>query len=107
MNIQDYLQQKRLAVDQFLDSVTPAPVTPPTTLHESMRYSLMAGGKRVLPILALASAEAVSSAASPGLMAVACSLELIHTYSLIHDDLPSMDNDDFRRGKLTNHKVYG
>jgi geranylgeranyl diphosphate synthase type II len=67
----------------------------------------MAGGKRVRPILAIAAAETVGSPASPGLMAVACSLEFIHTYSLIHDDLPSMDNDDFRRGKSTNHKVYG
>jgi geranylgeranyl diphosphate synthase type II len=67
----------------------------------------MAGAKRVRPILAIAAAEAVGSPAPPGLMAVACSLEFIHTYSLIHDDLPSMDNDDFRRGKSTNHKVYG
>ena len=71
-----------------------------------MRYSLMAGGKRVRPILAIAAAEALGTP-PPGLMAVACSLELIHTYSLIHDDLPAMDNDDFRRGKPTNHKVYG
>jgi geranylgeranyl diphosphate synthase type II len=71
-----------------------------------MRYSLLAGGKRIRPILTIAAAEALGQT-PPGLMAVACSLELIHTYSLIHDDLPSMDNDDFRRGKPTNHKVYG
>ncbi|MCP9453488.1 MAG: polyprenyl synthetase family protein, partial [Nitrospira sp.] len=106
MTITNYLEAKRLAVDQFLDHVTPPAVTPPTTLHESIRYSLMAGGKRIRPILAIAAAEAVGGDA-PGLMAVACSLELIHTYSLIHDDLPAMDNDDFRRGKPTNHKVYG
>ena len=106
MNIKDYLEQKRVDVDRFLDSVMPSTVTPPTTLHESMRYSLMAGGKRVRPILAIAAAEAVGRSA-PGLMPIACSLELIHTYSLIHDDLPAMDNDDFRRGKPTNHKVYG
>src|SRR5512138_3447712 len=106
MNIKDYLEKKRIAVDRFLDQVTPPAVTPPTTLHESMRYSLMAGGKRIRPILTIAAAEAVG-ADPPGLMAVACSLEFIHTYSLIHDDLPSMDNDDFRRGKPTNHKVYG
>lgn len=106
MNIKDYLEQKRMVVDRFLDEVTPPATTPPTTLHESMRYSLMAGGKRVRPILTIASAEAIGTS-PPGLMAVACSLELIHTYSLIHDDLPSMDNDDFRRGKPTNHKVYG
>lgn len=106
MNIKDYLEHNRLAVDRFLDGVSPPAATPPTTLHESMRYSLMAGGKRVRPILTIAAAEAVGTT-PPGLMAVACSLEFIHTYSLIHDDLPSMDNDDFRRGKPTNHKVYG
>jgi len=106
MNIKDYLEQKRDDVDQFLDSVMPSCTTAPTTLHESMRYSLMAGGKRVRPILVIAAAEAVGQPA-PGLMPIACSLELIHTYSLIHDDLPAMDNDDFRRGKPTNHKVYG
>ena len=106
MIISDYLEQKRLDVDQFLDLVAPPSVTPPTTLHESMRYSLLAGGKRIRPILTIAAAEAIGSTA-PGLMPVACSLEFIHTYSLIHDDLPSMDNDDFRRGKPTNHKVYG
>ncbi|HEY7532889.1 MAG TPA: farnesyl diphosphate synthase [Nitrospiraceae bacterium] len=106
MNIQEYLEQKRVAVDRFLDSISPPATTPPTTLHESMRYSLMAGGKRVRPILTIAAAEAIG-APPPGLMAIACSLELIHTYSLIHDDLPSMDNDDFRRGKPTNHKMYG
>lgn len=106
MNIKDYLEEKRIAVDQFLDDVSPPPTTAPTTLHESMRYSLMAGGKRIRPILTIAAAEAIGTT-PPGLMAVACSLEFIHTYSLIHDDLPSMDNDDFRRGKPTNHKVYG
>ena len=106
MNIKDYLEQKRMEVDRFLDSITPATSTPPSTLHESMRYSLMAGGKRVRPILAIAAAEAIGTTPS-ALMTVACSLEFIHTYSLIHDDLPSMDNDDFRRGKPTNHKVYG
>src|SRR5688572_18792428 len=106
MNIKEYLEQKRHDVDRFLDSVIPSATTPPNTLHESIRYSLMAGGKRVRPILAIAAAEAVGQPA-PGLMPIACSLELIHTYSLIHDDLPAMDNDDFRRGRPTNHKVYG
>ena len=106
MNIKDYLEQKRDDVDRFLDSIMPSATMAPTTLHESMRYSLMAGGKRVRPILAIAAAEAVGQPA-PGLMPIACSLELIHTYSLIHDDLPAMDNDDFRRGRPTNHKVYG
>jgi len=106
MNIKDYLEEKRIEVDRFLDQVTPAAALPPTTLHESMRYSLLAGGKRIRPILAIATADAMETS-PPGLISVACSLEFIHTYSLIHDDLPSMDNDDFRRGKPTNHKVYG
>ncbi|MDF0652830.1 MAG: polyprenyl synthetase family protein [Nitrospira sp.] len=106
MNIADYLEQKRVEVDRFLDQVAPPAVVPPTTLHDGLRYSLMAGGKRIRPILTIAAAEAIGATA-PGLLPVACSLELIHTYSLIHDDLPSMDNDDFRRGKPTNHKVYG
>jgi geranylgeranyl diphosphate synthase type II len=106
MDIKRYLEQKRDDVDRFLESVIPGATTPPTTLHESMRYSLFAGGKRVRPILAMAAAEAVGSP-SKAILPVASSLELIHTYSLIHDDLPAMDNDDFRRGKPTNHKVYG
>ena len=106
MDIGQYLNHKRDEVDRFLEKVIPAATLPPTTLHESMRYSLFAGGKRVRPILAIAAAEAVGHC-PPALWPVACSLELIHTYSLIHDDLPAMDNDDYRRGKLTNHKVYG
>jgi geranylgeranyl diphosphate synthase type II len=106
MDIKRYLEQKRDDVDRFLESVIPAATAQPTTLHESMRYSLFAGGKRVRPILAIAAAEAVG-AASKAILPVASSLELIHTYSLVHDDLPAMDNDDYRRGKPTNHKVYG
>ncbi|WHZ23305.1 MAG: (2E,6E)-farnesyl diphosphate synthase [Nitrospira sp.] len=106
MDIREYLERKREEVDCYLQSVIPSAETMPTTLHESMRYSLFAGGKRVRPILAIAAAEAVG-AAGQAVLPVASSLELIHTYSLIHDDLPSMDNDDFRRGKPTNHKVYG
>jgi geranylgeranyl diphosphate synthase type II len=104
--ITQYLEQKREEVDRFLQSVIPAVTTEPTTLHESMRYSLVAGGKRVRPILTLAAAEALGTV-SAAMLPIAASLELIHTYSLIHDDLPSMDNDDYRRGKLTNHKVFG
>jgi geranylgeranyl diphosphate synthase type II len=106
MNIAEYLERKRIEVDRFLDVVAPPAAVPPPMLHDSLRYSLLAGGKRIRPILTIAAAEAIGATA-PGLMPVACSLELIHTYSLIHDDLPSMDNDDFRRGKPTNHKVYG
>jgi geranylgeranyl diphosphate synthase type II len=106
MDIAGYLDQKREEVDQFLDRVLPDAKISPTTLHEAMRYSLFAGGKRVRPILAIASAEAIGSA-TKAILPIASSLELIHTYSLIHDDLPAMDNDDYRRGKPTNHKVYG
>jgi geranylgeranyl diphosphate synthase type II len=106
MDIQTYLEQKRHDVDRFLDSVIPAENCPPATLHTSMRYSLFAGGKRVRPILAIAAYEAVG-VSSPAILPCAAALELVHTYSLIHDDLPAMDNDDYRRGKLTNHKVFG
>lgn len=106
VEIQRYLDQKREEVDRFLETIIPAATIPPTTLHESMRYSLFAGGKRIRPILAIAAAEAVGLPPK-AILPVASSLELIHTYSLIHDDLPAMDNDDYRRGKLTNHKVYG
>lgn len=106
MDISHYLDQKRQDVDRFLGQVIPTEKREPTTLHEAMRYSLFAGGKRIRPILALAAAEAVGNPPQ-SVLAIASSLELIHTYSLIHDDLPAMDNDDYRRGKLTNHKVYG
>ncbi|NKB82450.1 MAG: geranyl transferase [Nitrospirales bacterium] len=106
MNIEQYLDQRRQEIDRFLESAVPAADTVPTLLYQSMRYSLLAGGKRIRPILTLAAAEAVGSPPS-AIFAVASAFELIHTYSLIHDDLPAMDNDDFRRGKPTNHKVYG
>jgi len=106
MDIRLYLDRKREEVDRFLDSVVPDTTLAPTTLHEAIRYSLFAGGKRIRPILAIAAAEAVRTPPQ-AILPVASSLELIHTYSLIHDDLPAMDNDDYRRGKLTNHKVYG
>ncbi len=109
-DLKDYLKQKKGLVDGFLDKAAPKADTMPASLHRSMRYSLEAGGKRVRPVLALAAAEAVlgeGAADRPGLMAAACSLEFIHTYSLVHDDLPAMDDDDFRRGKPTNHKVFG
>ncbi len=106
MNITQYLEQTRQDVDRFLESVMPPESAPPANLHKAMRYSLFAGGKRVRPILAIAAYEAVGGA-SPTILPLASSLELIHTYSLIHDDLPAMDNDDYRRGKPTNHKVFG
>src|SRR5256885_3308079 len=106
MDIKTYLEQKRQEVDRFLGSIMPAEDAPPARLHKAMRYSLFAGGKRVRPILAIAACEAICGT-SPLIPPLASTLELIHTYSLIHDDLPAMDNDDYRRGKLTNHKVFG
>lgn len=106
MDIKKYLEQKRRDVDRFLESVMPPEDAPPANLHKAMRYSLFAGGKRVRPILAIAAHEALGGLGT-SILPIASSLELIHTYSLIHDDLPAMDNDDYRRGKLTNHKVFG
>lgn len=106
LDINAYLARKRIAVDRALESLVPPATTFPPLVFEAMRYSLFAGGKRVRPILALASAEALG-ASTAGLLPAACSLELVHTYSLIHDDLPAMDNDDYRRGRPTCHKVFG
>jgi geranylgeranyl diphosphate synthase type II len=93
-------------VDAELDRLAPPESTAPSTIHRAMRYSLFAGGKRIRPLLCLEASRAIADGAS-GVLAAACSLELVHTYSLIHDDLPALDNDDYRRGKLTNHKVFG
>jgi geranylgeranyl diphosphate synthase type II len=106
MNLKDYLRQQQELVDAELDRLVPPETAPPETIHRAMRYSLFAGGKRIRPILCMEAARAVSDA-SDGVAAAACALELVHTYSLIHDDLPALDNDDYRRGKLTNHKVFG
>jgi len=106
MNIKSYLAGKKSIVDKALDKLVPPANMFPASVHEAMRYSLFAGGKRVRPILAIAAAEALGAKTSD-LLPVAGSLELIHTYSLIHDDLPAMDDDDFRRGRPTCHKVYG
>ena len=106
MNLREYLAQQQKLVDAELDRLVPPESTPPETIHRAMRYSLFAGGKRIRPILCIEAANAVTDSAD-GVIAAACALELIHTYSLIHDDLPALDNDDYRRGKLTNHKVFG
>lgn len=106
MDIREYLDQKRRQVEESLRDLTQQPQGLPATHVEAMRYSLFAGGKRVRPILCLATAEAVRGRTADA-MPAACALECIHTYSLIHDDLPAMDDDDFRRGKPTNHKVFG
>ena len=104
-DIKSYLKEKRELIDSYLESYFSIP-SEPFVLHEAMRYSLFAGGKRIRPILALASYEACGGNPKD-IVPYATALELIHTYSLIHDDLPSMDNDDLRRGKPTNHKVFG
>ena len=106
MNLREYLGVQRRLVDTELDRLVPLETVPPETIHRAMRYSLFAGGKRIRPILCMEAARAVAPEADAA-TACACSLELIHTYSLIHDDLPALDNDDYRRGKLTNHKVFG
>jgi geranylgeranyl diphosphate synthase, type II len=100
------LDERRRLVDQALDQALPPEAAWPETIHRAVRYSLFAGGKRIRPILVLAAAEASGGAASEALP-LACAVEMIHTYSLIHDDLPAMDNDDLRRGRPTSHKVYG
>jgi len=99
-----YLAERQPLVEAALDQSLA--VVYPETIYESMRYSLMAGGKRLRPILCLATCELIGGTSEIA-MPTACALEMIHTMSLIHDDLPAMDNDDYRRGKLTNHKVYG
>jgi geranylgeranyl diphosphate synthase type II len=101
-----YMKERADAVDAALERVLPAETLRPETLHKAMRYSVFAGGKRLRPVLVIAGAEAVGGTASQ-VMPTACAMELIHTYSLVHDDLPAMDNDDFRRGAPTNHKVFG
>ncbi|MBN2644335.1 MAG: polyprenyl synthetase family protein [Desulfuromonadaceae bacterium] len=101
-----YLEWQRQWVDTALKGVLPDPAKRPRILHEAMHYSVFAGGKRIRPILMIAACEAVGGQRET-VIQTACALEMIHTYSLIHDDLPAMDDDDFRRGVPTNHKVYG
>ena len=106
MNLKAYLRSRQKQIDRALDRYLPRTKVKPPTLHKAMRYSLFAGGKRLRPILCLAAAEACRGKISNALP-LACALECIHTYSLVHDDLPSMDNDDYRRGRATCHKVFG
>ena len=105
-DLQDFLSTRTRAVNRALDQFLPPESARPVTIHRAMRYSLFAGGKRMRPALCLAAAAACDGSESEA-MPLACAVECIHTYSLIHDDLPAMDNDDYRRGKLTNHKVFG
>ncbi len=106
MDLREHLAWRQESIDAELGRLVPFESEPPTTIHRAMRYSLFAGGKRIRPILCIEAASAVGED-SPGVITAACPLELIHTYSLIHDDLPALDNDDYRRGKPTNHKVFG
>src|SRR3954469_3277079 len=106
MSLSEYLQSRRALVDQTLDRHLPPAHTPPASIHEAMRYAVLGGGKRVRPILAIAAAEACGADPAP-LVGHFAALELIHTYSLVHDDLPALDNDDYRRGRKTTHVVYG
>ena len=105
-DLKGYLTDKKAIVDKALREYFPQPEGPASDVIRAMRYSLFAGGKRLRPILCMAGSEAVGGSGTD-VLPVACSLELIHTYSLIHDDLPAMDDDDLRRGKPTNHKVFG
>ncbi len=110
-DLPDYLRERREAVDRALDRFLPPPDTFPPAIHEAMRYSVFAGGKRLRPILVIGAAEVAGGTEGRGMteevLSTACAFELIHTYSLIHDDLPAMDDDDFRRGRPTSHKVFG
>ncbi|HYP12819.1 MAG TPA: polyprenyl synthetase family protein, partial [Bryobacteraceae bacterium] len=106
MNLDEYLQAQTARVDAALERWVPPESEPPENIHRAMRYSLFAGGKRIRPILCISAAHAVADEV-PAVEDAACTLELIHTYSLIHDDLPALDNDDLRRGLPTCHKVFG
>jgi geranylgeranyl diphosphate synthase, type II len=105
-DLEEFLASSTASVNGALDKFLPSEATKPATIHKAMRYSLFAGGKRMRPAVCLAAAAACGGREADA-MPLACAVECIHTYSLIHDDLPAMDNDDYRRGKLTNHKVFG
>src|SRR6266446_6354188 len=106
MKLPPFFEEDRLAVDAALERLLPAQTAPPSSVHTAMHYSVFAGGKRIRPILCLETARILTSDVTPALHP-ACALEFIHTYSLIHDDLPALDNDDLRRGKPTCHKKFG
>ncbi len=106
MTLEEYLREKRALVDATLEANLPPATTHPPAIHEAMRYAVLGGGKRIRPILAIAAAETCGAEPEPLLVPI-CALELIHTYSLVHDDLPALDNDDLRRGRKTTHVVYG
>jgi geranylgeranyl diphosphate synthase type II len=101
------LEEGRKLTDAALERLLPAANTRPTSIHQAMRHSIFAGGKRIRPILCMEAAQAVAGSSPPGIEELGAALEMLHTYSLIHDDLPPLDNDDLRRGRPTCHKVYG
>ncbi len=105
-DLEQYSRSRRQLVDESLDALLPPSTHEPKTLHSAMRYSIFCGGKRLRPLLVIAGAE-VGGRTAADVMPLACAVECIHTFSLIHDDLPAIDNDDLRRGQATNHKVYG
>lgn len=107
MNLDNYLEEKQNYIDRALVEFLPKPDAYPREIHEAMHYSVVAGGKRLRPILALAAGEAVGVVDLENMLPLAVALEYIHTYSLIHDDLPAMDDDDFRRGKPSCHRMFG
>jgi len=106
MTLEAYITAQQQRIDAALARWVPPETENPATIHRAMRYSLFAGGKRIRPLLAIAAADAIADALV-GIESAACALELVHTYSLIHDDLPALDNDDLRRGRPTCHKVFG
>jgi len=106
MKLPPFIEEDRLTVDAALERLLPAETAPPSSIHTAMRYSVFAGGKRIRPILCLETARIFAGDVNPALHP-ACAIEFIHTYSLIHDDLPALDNDDLRRGKPTCHKKFG
>ncbi len=106
MDLQQEMKERCAYIEAALEKAVPQQGEFPPVIYDAMRYSLLAGGKRLRPMMLLAACEAVGGRKEDALP-FACALEMIHTYSLIHDDLPAMDNDDYRRGRLTNHKVYG
>jgi geranylgeranyl diphosphate synthase type II len=106
MKVPDFFETDRTIIEAGLSGLLPGEDVPPSSIHRAMRYSVFAGGKRIRPILCLEAARMFHENPE-GAIPVGCALEFIHTYSLIHDDLPALDNDDLRRGKPTNHKVFG
>ncbi len=105
--LKETLEQGRIATDAALERLIPAATAHPTSIHKAMRHSVFAGGKRLRPILCMEAGRMVAGSLPPGIEEVGAALEMLHTYSLIHDDLPALDNDDLRRGRPTCHKVFG